>query len=55
MRISQLVLMQMLCASAAGAQPPAAALQRLRKVARSSEHPLVHVRLARVQNELAAM
>lgn len=55
MRISQLVLMQMLCASAAGAQPPAGALQRLRKVARSSEHPLVHVRLARVQNELAAM
>jgi hypothetical protein len=44
---------QVLAATAAGQAPPAGALQRLLKVAPDSQHPLVHVRLARVQYEVA--
>ena len=55
MRISQLVLTQVLCASAAGSAAPEGALRRLQGMAQRSEHPLVHVRLARVVNELAVV
>ena len=45
----------MLCASAAGSAAPEGALRRLQGMAQRSEHPLVHVRLARVVNELAVV
>ncbi len=54
LRVSQLVLAQVLAASAAGAPVPDAWLARLQAAARHSAHPLVQVRLARVVNELAA-
>ena len=55
LRVSQLVLAQVLAASAAGRGRPDAGLLQLAEVLRHSEHPLAHVRAARVANELAAM
>ena len=55
LRVSQLVLAQVLAASAAGRATSNAALLRLAEVLRHSEHPLAHVRAARVANEQAAV
>ena len=54
LRVSQLVLAQVLVAQALGAPAPAAALGRLQSVAKGSAHPLVQIRLARVEHVLAA-
>ncbi len=54
LRVSQLVLAQVLVASAAGGRRTADALRSLDEVLTRSKHPLVHVRSARVANELAA-
>ena len=51
---SQLACMQVLCASAVGKPAPEAALLRLQGLVKRSEHPLVHIRWARVRNELAS-
>lgn len=53
MRVSQFVLAQALAATAASRPLPDVALRRLQAVAAQSDHPLVHVRVARVQAELA--
>ena len=53
LRVSQLVLAQVLAASAAGREPAPGLLARLQAVAAVSTHPLVQVRLARVQVEQA--
>jgi hypothetical protein len=53
LRLSQLVLAQGLAASAAGQPLAPGALERLEAVAGTSTHPLVKVRLARLQAEQA--
>lgn len=53
LRVSQLVLAQALAAGMAGQVVPPLALRRLTAAAQASEHPLVQVRLARVQAEVA--
>lgn len=54
LRVSQLVLAQVLAASAAGRSMVDVRLLQLAEVLRHSEHPLAHVRAARVANEQAA-
>jgi tetratricopeptide (TPR) repeat protein len=54
MRVSQMVWMQVLCASASGVAWPEGAVARLQALAQRSEHPLVHVRWERVAFEMAA-
>ncbi len=54
LRVSQLVLAQALVASAADRVAGVSGLRRLGEVLRHSEHPLAHVRAARVANEEAA-
>jgi len=53
LRVSQLVLLQVLAARALGREVPASALARLQEAAQRSSHPLVQIRLARVQCALA--
>jgi tetratricopeptide (TPR) repeat protein len=53
LRVSQLVLAQVQAAAALGRELPQGAIQRLQDVAARSDHPLVQVRLARVQFEAA--
>jgi tetratricopeptide (TPR) repeat protein len=53
LRVSQLVLAQVLAASRAGQAVSPPTLQRLASAAQASAHPLVQVRLARVQFEVA--
>lgn len=53
LRVSQLVLAQVLAASMTGKTVLPQTLQRLVAAAQASEHPLVHVRLAHVQVEVA--
>ena len=50
---SRLACMQVLCATAVNKAAPGSALLRLQELATRSEHPLVHLRWARVRNELA--
>ncbi len=54
LRVSQLVLAQVLAARATSRAVPPGALARLHEVAQRSSHPLVQIRLARVEHALAA-
>lgn len=53
LRVSQLVMAQVLVAQATSRSVPAGAFDRLHEVARRSSHPLVQIRLARVEHALA--
>ncbi len=53
LRVSQFVMTRVLAASAAGLPLQPDSLPRLHAAAARSRHPLVHIRLARVQYELA--